>query len=485
MCGVVGIASQDFVSHDIFDALLMLQHRGQDAAGIHTLDKNGRIHKKKNSGLVSEIFRLSHLNNLVGNFGIGHVRYPTHGSSKKFAAQPFYVNAPYGISVAHNGNLTNADELAEIVIKEDFRHLNTNSDSEILLNIFAHELMNFKSLFLTPLEVFDAMEGVYKRIRGGFAVVSLVAGIGLVGFRDPFGLRPLVLGKKKTKNNKTNYILASESVALDVLGYELVRDVEPGEVIIVDLEGNLHCQTCCKITQTTPCIFEYVYLARPDSFMDGVSVYQSRMQMGKSLAQKIIREYGEDHDIDVIIPIPETSRTAALEVAKTLNIPYREGFIKNRYIARTFIMPEQGMRELSVKRKLNPIASEFNGKNVLLVDDSIVRGTTSAQIVKIAKQVGAKQVFFASAAPPIRYPYVYGIDMPSQKDLLAFNKDVEEMRKLIGAERLIFQDLEDLIDAVLKINPKLKKLDTSCFNGSYVTGDITAEYLKKLAQTRQ
>jgi amidophosphoribosyltransferase len=419
---------------------------------------------------------------LKGNAGIGHVRYPTAGCDSASEAQPFYVNAPYGICLGHNGNLTNAAELAEILIREDRRHLNTTSDSEVLLNVFASELQRVGTARITPADVFAALTAVYRRCRGGYAVVAMIIGHGILGFRDPNGIRPLVLGERRGARG-TEWMLASESVALDSLSFRLVRDVAPGEAVFIDEQGRLHTQQCVATLRHTPCIFEYVYFARPDSKIDNISVYRARMRMGDRLADKILRERPA-HDIDVVIPIPDTSRTSALQLAQRLGVKYREGFIKNRYIGRTFIMPGQEEREKSVRRKLNAIDLEFRGKTVLLVDDSIVRGTTSAQIIELAREAGAAKVYFASAAPPVRFPNVYGIDMPAVSELVASGRTQDEVSRLIGADWLIYQDLADLIAACKHEDARIVEFDTSCFSGEYVTGDVTPEYLERLRLER-
>jgi amidophosphoribosyltransferase len=428
------------------------------------------------------VFEQQHMLELQGNVGIGHVRYPTAGCDSASEAQPFYVNAPYGICLAHNGNLTNAQELAEVMVREDRRHLNTESDSEVLLNVFASELQRVGTQRVTPADIFAAASAVYRRCRGGYAAVAMVIGHGVLGFRDPNGIRPLVLGQRRTPRG-TEYMLASESVALAMLSFELMRDVAPGEAVFIDEQGRLHTQQCVATTRHTPCIFEYVYFARPDSIIDNISVYRARMRMGEKLATKIMREHPE-HDIDVVIPIPDTSRTSALQMAQLLGIKYREGFNKNRYIGRTFIMPGQEQRERQVRRKLNAVDLEFRGKNVLLVDDSIVRGTTSAQIIDQAREAGARKVYFASAAPPVRFPNVYGIDMPATDDLVAAGRSLEEISQLIGADWLVYQDLEDLVAACQHDNAKIEEFDTSCFSGEYVTGDVTFEYLDRLQRAR-
>ncbi|VAW59434.1 Amidophosphoribosyltransferase [hydrothermal vent metagenome] len=481
MCGIVGIVGRSPVNQLLYDALTLLQHRGQDAAGIVTSDGN-KFHLRKNNGLVSDVFHAGNMTQLTGNMGIGHVRYPTAGCSSAAEAQPFYVNSPYGIAMAHNGNLTNAEALKAQLYKDDLRHINTESDSEILLNIFAHELQALNKLQVSAKEIFSAVAQVHKRCRGGYAVVATLVGKGVLAFRDPFGIRPACYGKRDTENG-VEYMVASESVALHALGFELVRDLRPGEAIYIDIDGNLFHQQCAEKFQNTPCIFEYVYFARPDSIIDDISVYKARLRMGTTLVQKIKRERPE-HDIDVVIPIPDTSRTSALEVAYHLNVKYREGFIKNRYIGRTFIMPGQMQRKKSVRQKLNAIDLEFKDKNVLLVDDSIVRGTTSRQIIQMAREAGAKNVYMASAAPPVRHPNVYGIDMPSPDEFVADGRDIKEITAEIGADWLIYQDLEDLIHAVKQGNDEIECFDSSCFNGEYVTGDVDSAYLKHLQVLR-
>ncbi|WMS87706.1 amidophosphoribosyltransferase [Pleionea litopenaei] len=481
MCGIVGIVGQYPVNQSIYDALTVLQHRGQDAAGMVTLH-DGRMFMRKANGLVRDVFHTRHMHRLSGNVGIGHVRYPTAGCSSSAEAQPFYVNSPFGIALAHNGNLTNAANLKQELYKTDRRHINTSSDSEILLNVFAHELQKNSTLKPTPADIFEAGRQVYKRCFGGYAAVALILGVGMVCFRDASGIRPLVIGKRETELGM-EYMAASESVALDALGYELIRDVAPGEVIFVDFEGNLHSQVCAENPQLSPCIFEHVYLARPDSMIDNVSVYKARLRMGEKLAEKILREWS-DHDIDVVIPIPDTSTTSAMQLAHGLNLKMRHGFVKNRYIGRTFIMPGQQMRKKSVRRKLNAIELEFKGKNVLLVDDSIVRGTTSKQIVEMAREAGANKVYFASAAPPVRYPNVYGIDMPAAQELVAHDRSIEEIQELIGTDKLIYQDLDDLIESVQEGNADISRFDTSVFTGEYITGDVDENYLTNLEQLR-
>ncbi|PWG61170.1 amidophosphoribosyltransferase [Sediminicurvatus halobius] len=481
MCGVIGMVGQGPVNQALYDGLTVLQHRGQDAAGIMTYDQ-GRLYLRKDNGLVRDVFSARDMLQLRGNVGIGHVRYPTAGCASSAEAQPFYVNSPYGISLAHNGNLTNADAIKRDLYLEDLRHINTSSDSEILLNVFAHELGELRKLRVNESDIFGAVAGIHRRCRGGYAAVAMINGYGVLGFRDPNGIRPLCFGRRDTGTG-TEYMIASESVALDVLGFDLVRDVAPGEAVFIDLHGRLHTQQCADSPRLAPCIFEYVYLARPDSMLDDVSVYKSRLRMGRMLARKIQREWA-DHDIDVVIPIPDTSRTSALDLANDLNVTYREGFIKNRYIGRTFIMPGQAVRQRSVRQKLNPIELEFRNKNVLLVDDSIVRGTTSQQIIQMARETGANKVYFASAAPPVRYPNVYGIDMPAARELLAHGRDVEGIRRVIGADGMIYQDLEDLVTAVREGNDAIQGFDCSCFDGEYITGDITADYLLALEAQR-
>jgi amidophosphoribosyltransferase len=481
MCGIVGIVGRGPVNQQLYDALTVLQHRGQDAAGIMTAE-SGRLFSCKGRGLVREVFQQHDMDELRGNIGLGHVRYPTAGGDSMSEVQPFYVNAPYGICLAHNGNLINSAELSAVMTREDRRHLNTRSDSEVLLNVFASELQRVGTPRVTPGDIFAAANAVYRRCRGAYAVVAMIIGHGILGFRDPHGIRPLVLGQRRSPKG-TEYMLASESVALAMLSFELVRDVAPGEAIFIDEQGRLHSNQCVATVSHTPCIFEYVYFARPDSIIDNISVYRARMRMGEKLAEKLKREK-PDHDIDVVIPIPDTSRTCALQLAQKLRIKYREGFNKNRYIGRTFIMPGQEQRQKSVRRKLQAIDLEFRGKNVLLVDDSIVRGTTSAQIIELAREAGARKVYFASAAPPVRYPYVYGIDMPAADELVASGRDVDEVAKLIGADWLIYQDLEDLVQACRHDNANIREFDTSCFSGQYVTGDVTPEYLARLQLER-
>ncbi|HDV7288702.1 amidophosphoribosyltransferase [Pasteurella multocida] len=483
MCGIVGIVSQSPVNQSIYDALTLLQHRGQDAAGIVTVDDENRFRLRKANGLVSDVFEQVHMLRLQGNAGIGHVRYPTAGSSSVSEAQPFYVNSPYGLTLVHNGNLTNSSELKEKLFRLARRHVNTNSDSELLLNILANHLDHFEKYQLDPQDVFSAVKQTHQDIRGAYACIAMIIGHGMVAFRDPNGIRPLVLGKRE-ENGKTEYMFASESIALDTVGFEFVRDVQPGEAIYVTFEGEMYAQQCADKPTLTPCIFEYVYFARPDSCIDGVSVYAARVHMGQRLGEKIAREWADVDDIDVVIPVPETSNDIALRIARVLNKPYRQGFVKNRYVGRTFIMPGQALRVSSVRRKLNTIASEFKDKNVLLVDDSIVRGTTSEQIVEMARAAGAKKIYFASAAPEIRYPNVYGIDMPTKNELIAYGRDVDEIANLIGVDKLIFQDLDALTGSVQQENPSIQNFDCSVFTGVYVTGDITPEYLDNIAEQR-
>ncbi len=481
MCGIAGIVANCDVNLDLYEALSVLQHRGQDAAGITTCE-NGRFYLRKGNGLVRDVFLSEHMQHLPGNMGIAHVRYPTAGCSSSAEAQPLYVNSPYGIALAHNGNLTNAAELKEELFLDDLRHLNTDSDSEVLLNIFAHELQLKAKPEFDVNHIFSAVSAIHKRCRGGYAVVVMIVGKGILAIRDPHGIRPLVYGKREGENG-TDYMVASESVALQAQGFTLVRDVAPGEAVFIDVNGELHTRQCAQNPVLTPCIFEYVYFARPDSLIDGVLVYKARLRMGQTLVQKILRER-PDHDIDVVIPIPDTSRSTALEVAYHLNVKYREGFIKNRYIGRTFIMPGQKERKKSVRQKLNPIDLEFRGKNVLLVDDSIVRGTTSKQIVQMAREAGAKNVYMASAAPAVRYPNVYGIDMASHEEFVAHNRSLEEITRIIGADWLVYQDLDDLIGAVQAGNQELDQFDCSCFDGKYITQDVDEHYFQRLNALR-
>lgn len=481
MCGLVGVVTSFEVGVCLYDTLTVLQHRGQDAAGIMTSD-HGKLNLRKDNGLVKDVFHNRHMRRLTGQMGIGHVRYPTAGSSSPALAQPFYVNSPYGLSLAHNGNLTNTIEISRDLFQEDLRHINTDSDSEVLLNVFAHELQRSGKMEPAPKDVFAAIAGVHRRCRGGFAAIVMLAGYGIVGFRDRNGIRPLVFGRRHSKRG-TEYMIASESVALDSQGFSIVRDVAPGEAVYIDVKGNLHSQVCTEPGKHTPCIFEHVYFARPDSLMDGISVYKARLRMGERLADKLQR-LRPDNDIDVVIPIPDTSRTSALELANCLGIKYREGFVKNRYIGRTFIMPGQSQRKKSVRQKLNAIELEFQGKNVLLVDDSIVRGTTCKQIIQMARDAGARKVYFASASPAIRYPNVYGIDMPTASELIAAGKTDAEVEQLIGADWLVYQDLPDLIACAAEGNPAIQQFECSVFDGVYITGDVDEVYLKRLENVR-
>ena len=481
MCGIVGIVGKSNVNQELYDALTVLQHRGQDAAGIVTF-QNNQFFLRKDNGLVRDVFHTRHMLRLVGNVGIGHVRYPTAGSSSSAEAQPFYVNSPYGITLAHNGNLTNSAELREELFRTDLRHMNTSSDSEVLLNVFAHELQKLGKLRPTADDVFSAVSSLHQRVRGAYATLAMITGYGIVGFRDPNGIRPLVYGKRETEKG-TEYMLASESVALSSLGFTVVRDVAPGEAVYIESNGTLYTQQCAENPQLHPCIFEHVYFARPDSIMDGISVYKARLKMGEKLADKIMR-LRPNHDIDVVMPIPDTSRTSAMQLASKLGVKFREGFMKNRYIGRTFIMPGQNQRKKSVRQKLNPIELEFRGKNVMLVDDSIVRGTTCREIVQMARDAGARKVYFASAAPEVRYPNVYGIDMPAASELIATGRTVEEVQELIGADWLVYQDLEDLVACAREGNPGIDRFDCSVFDGHYVTGDIDQDYLERLERQR-
>jgi len=483
MCGILGVVAHTPVNQLLYDGLLLLQHRGQDAAGIVT-SEGPIFHMFKGPGLVQNVFRTRNMRDLTGYAGIGHCRYPTAGSAfSELESQPFYVNSPFGITLGHNGNLTNSEALKRELWELDFRHVNTNSDSEVLLNVLALELERAAQHHrLDPEAIFKAVAGVHKRCRGAYAVVAMIAGYGLLAFRDPFGIRPLIIGRNEQMGG-TEYVVASESVAVEALGFRVVRDVAPGEAIFVDTTGQFHARQCAEHPSLNPCIFEFVYLARPDSVIDGTSVYESRLNMGDALAEKI-RGMPEAQDIDVVIPIPDSSRPSALALANRLGLTYREGFVKNRYIGRTFIMPGQAMRKKSVRQKLNPVGVEFKDKVVLLVDDSIVRGTTSREIVNMARDAGARKVYFASAAPPVRYPNVYGIDMPNQDELVATGRTEAEIALEIGADLLIYQDLEALKDAVRKVNPRLVNFEASCFDGEYITGDITADYLSHLAIER-
>lgn len=481
MCGIVGLVAQTNVNQRLYDALTVLQHRGQDAAGIATCD-GGYLRLRKDNGLVRDVFGIKHMKKLMGTMGIGHCRYPTAGCASSAEAQPFYVNAPYGITLAHNGNLTNADQLVKEVFQTDLRHVNTSSDSEVLLNVFAHELQVTGDPEPTPEGVFRAVSEVHRRCRGAYAAVAMINGHGVVAFRDPHGIRPLIYGQRHTLQG-VETMFASESVALDSLGYEVVRDIAPGEAVYVDRQGNVYEQQCAETPTLSPCIFEHVYLARPDSFVDGISVYKARLRMGEKLAEKIKR-LQPDHDIEVVMPIPDSGRTSALSMAVELGVKYREGFIKNRYIGRTFIMPGQIERQKSVRKKLNPIELEFKGKVVCLVDDSIVRGTTCSQIIEMARQAGAKKVYYCSAAPPVRHPNVYGIDMPAAQELIAHDRSIDEIAAEIGADWLLYQDLDDLVECAREGNTHIKEFECSVFNGHYVTGDIDAGYLSDLEESR-
>lgn len=486
MCGIVGTVTNHPISQDLYDALTIIQHRGQDAAGILSSDGR-RVFLRKANGLVRDAIQKSDVHSLHGTMGLGHVRYPTAGTESAAESQPFYVNSPYGLALVHNGNLTNAQALAEDLVRTDLRHLNTESDSEVLLNVFAYELQQAGGVKLSPQHLFSALKKVYQRLRGAYSVIVLITGYGIVAFRDPYGIRPLVYGKRDI-GGRTDYMVASESIALDALGYQSITDVAPGEAIYITQEGHFYQEQCAPQVQHAPCLFEYVYLARPDSVIDHISVYHARLNMGEKLAHKILQER-PSHDIDVVIPIPDTSRNVALPLAQCLGIPYSEGFVKNRYIGRTFIMPVQALRRSSVRMKLNAMKSEFSGKNVLLVDDSIVRGTTSKEIIQMARDAGAKKVYFASAAPPVRHANVYGIDMPNAKELIAHAHSIEEVRQLIGADWLIYQTLEDLYAAVndAASDPKYRvaRFEDSVFTGDYVTGDIQESYLTALAERRK
>ena len=482
MCGIVGISAESNVAAEIYDSLLMLQHRGQDAAGMVVCDSEGKLNSRKSMGYVRDVFQQNHMNKLVGNYGIGHVRYPTAGGAGKEFAQPMYVNSPYGISLAHNGNLTNSKELATQLFHAEMRHLNTDSDSEVLLNIFAHELGKQREIYPSAEHIFKAVTKTHRRCDGAYAVLALITGHGILGFRDNNAIRPLSIGIRKGQT-RDEYIIASEDALFTSQGFEKLRDVEPGEAVFIDKNGNFFSQQCAEAPEKKPCIFEYVYFSRPDSKIDEISVYKARMRMGSKLAQSI-KIINPDHDIDVVIPIPDSATTAALQLAVDLDVPYREGFVKNRYIGRTFIMPYQEERKKSVRRKLNILDLEFRGKNVLLVDDSIVRGTTSKKIIEMAKESGAKKVYFASAAPAIKYQNLYGIDMPATKELVASNRTHEEVAKEIGADWLIYQTLEDLIDTVQYGNPDIKEFETSIFTGDYIT-PLGENYLQDLEDSRQ
>jgi len=480
MCGIVGVVSNAPVNQLIYDALLLLQHRGQDAAGIVTQqERKFFMHKAK--GMVKDVFRTRNMRSLPGNCGLGQVRYPTAGNAfSEEEAQPFYVNAPFGIVLVHNGNLTNAHALKSELFSMDHRHINTESDSEVLLNVLAHEIeMTTRGLPLTPPDLFAAVANVHRRIKGSYAVIALIAGHGVLAFRDPFGIRPLCMGKSADGT----VMLASESVALEGTSHQFDRNIDPGEAIFIDLQGKVHAKQCADAPTLKPCIFEYVYLARPDSVMDGISVYQARLNLGETLAKRVISTV-PPNEIDVVIPIPESSRPSAAQLAQLLGLPYREGFVKNRYVGRTFIMPGQAVRKKSVRQKLNVIASEFKGRNVLLVDDSIVRGTTSKEIVQMARDAGARKVYMASAAPPVRYPNVYGIDMPTSSELVAHNRTVEQIREIIGCDALIYQDVDGMKKAIGSLSTKLAGFDASCFDGVYVTGDITSSDIDRLNSNR-
>ncbi len=483
MCGILGVVATTPVNQLLYDGLQVLQHRGQDAAGVATAE-GGRFHMHKGSGLVRDVFRTRNMRSLVGNWGIGHCRYPTAGSADSVAeAQPFYVNSPFGLMLAHNGNLTNADQLKQDMFLQDLRHMNTNSDSEVLLNVLAHELQAASTRYQVDAEtIFKAVAGVHRRVKGAYAVVAMIAGYGLLAFRDPYGIRPLVMGRNETPEGM-EYLVASESVAIDTLGFKLLRDVEPGEAVLIDMRGNFVSRQCAERTLHAPCMFEFVYLARPDSVMDGISVYETRAKMGDYLAEKI-RLTMPHLEIDAVIPIPDSSRHSAMELAARLNLPYREGFVKNRYIGRTFIMPGQATRRKSVRQKLNAISQEFRGRNVLLVDDSIVRGTTSREIIMMAREAGARKVYFASASPPVRFANVYGIDMPTRSELIAAYRNDDEICREIGADALVYQDLDALKAAVRSVNPAMTQFETSCFDGSYITGDVTSVYLQSMEDKR-
>ena len=483
MCGIVGIVSKGSVNQQLYDALTVLQHRGQDSAGMATSEE-GHLHLRKGNGLVRDVFLDKHMQSLLGNIGIGHCRYPTAGSSSSAEAQPMYVNSPYGITLAHNGNLTNVEQLQSDLFAEDLRHINTKSDSEVLLNVFAHELQSIGAINPNPSELFQALRGVYERCHGAFAVVAMIMGTGIVGFRDSFGIRPLVYGRKETEKG-FEYMLSSESVGLDLLGFEKIADVEPGEAVFISNSGDVTREICAEKTLLNPCIFEHVYFARPDSIIDEVSVYKSRLRMGEYLAQSILANYSQNsHDIDVVIPVPDTGRTSALPLAHMLNVKYREGFVKNRYIGRTFIMPGQRERKRSVKNKLATIGLEFKGKNVLIVDDSIVRGTTSKEIIQMAREAGARKVYMASAAPALRYQNVYGIDMPAREEFVAHGRSEREVAKFIDADWLVYQSIKDLKASALEGNPNINDFECSAFDGSYVNGDIDEDYLNNVSSIR-
>ena len=483
MCAIAGIVSNNPVNQELYDALTIMQHRGQDAAGIMTSDDDSTLHLRKQNGMVTDVFRRSDMLSLTGNMGIAHCRYPTAGCASSEEAQPMFVNSPYGISISHNGNIINADELRKELFEKDHRHINTSSDSEILLNVLAHGLQLNDKVRIAPDDIFQAVSILHQRAKGGYAIVAMIAGFGVLAFRDPFGIRPLVFGSRQDDDDKKEYMVASESVALESLGFEVERDVMPGEAIFIDKQGQLYSKQCAKNPILSPCAFEFVYLARPDSVIDGVSVYEARLKMGEKLGRKILKTW-PDHDIDVVIPIPDSGRTSALQLASELEVEYQEGFVKNRYVGRTFIMPNQAERKSSVRKKLNAMAREFEGKNVLLVDDSIVRGNTSRSIVEMARAAGAKNVYFASAAPPVRYPNVYGIDMPTMEELIAHDNNENQIAKLIGADKMFYQDVNDLKDSITELNPAIKQVDASCFDGKYITGGVDQAYFDKIKLQR-
>ncbi|WP_378148038.1 amidophosphoribosyltransferase [Cnuibacter sp. UC19_7] len=476
MCGIVGIVSAEPVNQSIYDSLLLLQHRGQDSTGIATAEGN-MFHMHKARGQVREAFRTRDMRSLLGTMGLGHVRYATQGkASAEQEAQPFYVNAPYGIILVHNGNLTNTRELTRELFDIDRRHLNTTSDTELLLNILANELQQqVTGVALDPDQIFTAVERVHERVEGSYATIAMIAGHGLLAFRDPYGIRPLTLGRRMLDSGSTEWVVASESLVMESLGYEIVRDVEPGEAIFVAMDGEMVSRQCAPRHSLIPCSFEYVYLARPDSVMSGISVYEARLRLGNRLADTVAR-YTPMGDIDVVMPIPDSSRPAAMQVAQKLGVEYREGFYKNRYVGRTFIMPGQAARKKSVRQKLNAMSTEFKGKNILIVDDSIVRGTTSKEIVEMARQAGANKVTFASAAPPVRFPHVYGINMPSRHELVAHDRKIPEIAAALGADNLIYQEVADMEAAIIE-GSSVESLEMSCFTGEYVTGSVTPEYL--------
>lgn len=483
MCGIVGVVGRGAVNQDIYDALTMLQHRGQDAAGMVTSDGH-RCFLRKDNGLVPSVFQDHHMEQLKGHIGLGQVRYPTAGTASSAESQPLYVNSPYGIALAHNGNLTNAKELEQDLFLEDLRHINTSSDSEVLLNVLANELNTLHALDPSPTEMFKAVGAVHQRCKGAYAVVAMVIGSGILGFRDPYGIRPLVYGSREVESG-TEYMIASESVALDILGFTRIADVAPGEAIFISNDGQVFKQQCAARSQLVPCIFEHVYFARPDSIIDNISVYKSRLRMGEHLAKRILAQYSQnDHDIDVVIPIPDTGRTAALPLAHELNTKYREGFVKNRYIGRTFIMSGQKQRRDSVRQKLNPVELEFKGKNVLLVDDSIVRGTTIRKIIQLAREAGARNVYMASAAPALRYQNVYGIDMPAREEFVAHGRTDEEVAREIGADWLMYQTIQDLKASTHEGNPHVDDFECSAFDGKYITGDVGEDYLRRISAAR-